>query len=263
MIVRYESDGTIVMITQNDHAMASGLFAAHWGNEHFERPQPYSSIVKAAAFHDRGWIDYETAPRLNGEGQTPNYRDVPIDSGQLRAFRWASDWLSHIDPYAGLLSAKHRTGLWQGRYGVITKPPLVQRGTLSPGILAFIAESEAHQAQTGAGLDGSQLMVNYNLLQVWDMMSLYICSTPSLSPTELGPAPTDYAGNNVILNFQPGADGKISLDPWPFDEPSLTANVVYRRLKVQRFETDSALQEAYFKTPPAVMAFTFVRGACF
>jgi hypothetical protein len=32
MIVRCESDGSIVMITQNDHAQLSGLFAAHWGN---------------------------------------------------------------------------------------------------------------------------------------------------------------------------------------------------------------------------------------
>jgi hypothetical protein len=35
MIVRYESDGTIVMITQNDHALISGLFTAHWGNKDF------------------------------------------------------------------------------------------------------------------------------------------------------------------------------------------------------------------------------------
>ena len=30
MIVRYESDGSIVMITQNDHAQLSGLFVAHF-----------------------------------------------------------------------------------------------------------------------------------------------------------------------------------------------------------------------------------------
>jgi hypothetical protein len=35
MIVRYESDGTIVMITQNDHALICGLSAAHWGNKDF------------------------------------------------------------------------------------------------------------------------------------------------------------------------------------------------------------------------------------
>ncbi len=39
MIVRYESDGTIVMITQNDHALLSGLFATHWGNGQFAKPR--------------------------------------------------------------------------------------------------------------------------------------------------------------------------------------------------------------------------------
>jgi hypothetical protein len=70
MIVRYESDGSIVMITQNDHAQLSGLFAAHWGNEKFEKPRPYPSLVRAAMFHDRGWIRYETSPQLNLETGT-------------------------------------------------------------------------------------------------------------------------------------------------------------------------------------------------
>ena len=146
MIVRYESDGSIVMITQNDHAQLSGLFAAHWGNDTFQKPQPYASLVRAAMFHDRGWIRYETAPQLNPEtGKTPNYREVPNDRTQLEAFEWAGDWLSAIDPYAGLMIAKHRSGLWQGRYGVIAHPPAIQRGKLAPEILAFIARSEAKQ----------------------------------------------------------------------------------------------------------------------
>ena len=50
MIVRYESDGSIVMITQNDHAQLSGLFAAHWGNETFEKPRPYPSLGAPRCF---------------------------------------------------------------------------------------------------------------------------------------------------------------------------------------------------------------------
>ena len=120
MIVRYESDGSVVMITQNDHAQLSGLFAAHWGNEGFEKPRPYGSLVRAAMFHDRGWIRYETSPQLNPQtGKTPNYREVPNDAAQLAAFEWAPDWLAAIDAYAGLMIAQHRTGLWQGRYGAI------------------------------------------------------------------------------------------------------------------------------------------------
>ena len=76
MIVRYESDGSLVMITQNDHAQLSGLFAAHWGNEKFEKPRPYPSLVRAAMFHDRGWIRYETSPQINLEtGKTDSYTE--------------------------------------------------------------------------------------------------------------------------------------------------------------------------------------------
>ncbi len=77
MIVRYESDGSIVTITQNDHALVAGLLAANWGNSDFAKPRPYESVVRATTFHDKGWIDYETSPRLNPDGKTPNYRDGP------------------------------------------------------------------------------------------------------------------------------------------------------------------------------------------
>ena len=62
MIVRQQSDGTIVMITQNDHAKLAGLFAAHWGNKSFLRPRPYTPIVRAAQYHDGGWLRYDPRP---------------------------------------------------------------------------------------------------------------------------------------------------------------------------------------------------------
>src|SRR3954469_5365922 len=165
MIVRYEADGSTVMITQNDHAQLSGLFAAHWGNEKFERPRPYTSLVRAAMFHDRGWIRYETGPQINPEtGKTPNFRDVPNDKAQLEAFEWAGDWLSGIDPYAGLMIAKHRTGLWQGGYCVITNPPAIQRGTLPPAVQEFIGRSEGKQKAAAGPFDAKELAINYSLL---------------------------------------------------------------------------------------------------
>lgn len=260
MIVRYESDGSIVMITQNDHAQLSGLFAAHWGNEDFEKPRPYGSLVRAAMFHDRGWIRYETGPQLNPEtGRTPNYRDVPTDDAQLEAFAWASEWLSAIDTYAGLMIAKHRTGLWQGRYGVIKHPPAIQRGKLAPEIEAFIARGEAKQKSAAEKLDAEELAINYNLLQVWDMMSLYICSNERLKPERIEPAPVSYSGQaGVALALIPLEPHTIALSPYPFDQPSLTANVIFRRLTQSKFKDSAELQSAYFKTAPQIAAFRLV-----
>ena len=260
MIVRYETDGTIVMITQNDHAQLSGLFAAHWGNEQFEKPRPYGSLVRAAMFHDRGWIRYETSPQLNPEtGKTPNYREVPNDKSQLEAFEWAGDWMSSIDPYAGLMIAKHRTGLWQGRYGVITYPPAIQRGVLPPSIKDFISLSEAKQKVVAEGVDTSELATNYNLLQVWDMMSLYVCSTEVLKPDRIEPVPVGYAGGAAVgMTLTPLEPATIALDPYPFDQPSLTANLIFRRLTQTKFKDSAELQEVYFKTAPQIASFRLV-----
>ena len=72
MIVRNQSDGSVVMITQNDHAKLAGLLAAHWGNREFERPRPYTSMMRAAQYHDGGWLRYETNPHpRSGHRQEP------------------------------------------------------------------------------------------------------------------------------------------------------------------------------------------------
>ena len=240
MIVRYKSDGSIVMITQNDHAQLSGLFAAHWGNEAFEKPRPYGSLVRAAMFHDRGWIRYETGPQLNPDsGKTPNYREVPTDRAQLEAFEWAGDWLSAIDAYAGLMIAKHRTGLWQRRYGVIKHPVAIQRGKLPPEIEAFITRSEAKQRSAAEKFDPDELAINYNLLQVWDMMSLYICSSEQLKLDRIEPVPVSYSGRGRCR-----PDARASGDAYDRPQPlSIRSALTHRQCdlpapdanQVQRF----------------------------
>jgi hypothetical protein len=248
------------MITQNDHAQLSGLFAAHWGNEKFERPHPYGSMVRAAMFHDRGWIRYETSPQLDSQtGKTPNYREVPTDKVQLDAFEWAGDWLSSIDAYAGLMITKHRTGLWQGRYGVITYPAAIQRGTLPPHIQAFVDRSEIKQKCAAKNLDAKELGTNYNLLQFWDMLSLYICSTESLKPDRVEPVPMDYSGAaRTAIAFTPIDAKTIALDPYPFDQPSLILSVIFRRLMQNKFKDATELQEVYFKATPQIASFKLV-----
>ena len=194
MIVRNQSDGTIVMITQNDHAKLAGLFAAHWGNDRFERPRPYAAVVRAAQYHDGGWLRYETNPILDpATGKSPSYQQVPNDAPQLAAYQWAIDMLTEVDRYTGLMVSKHRTGLWQQRYNAIRQPPPGPPRKLSAEIEAFVARNEARQNAIVAGLDRDEVAVNYNLLQVWDLMSLYICSNEQHKECTIEPVPTAYA----------------------------------------------------------------------
>ena len=260
MIVRNQSDGSVVMITQNDHAKLAGLFAAHWGNRTFERPRPYTSMMRAAQYHDGGWLRYETNPYLDpATGKSPSYQQVPNDAAQLAAYQWAIDMLTGIDSYTGLMVSKHRTGLWQQRYGAITQPPPGPPRRLTGEIEDFIARNEARQHVITAGLDRHEVAVNYNLLQVWDLLSLYICSNEQHKEHVIEPAPTAYStSGGVPLKLTPTTPATIAVDPFPFDQAPLEAAVVYRALPPSALCDAEAFKAAYFGARPQVATFTFV-----
>ncbi len=61
MVCPYDAS-RLLLILQTDHSRIAGLLAAHWGNDQFAEPQPYSSMVLAAQEHDSGWWDWEIKP---------------------------------------------------------------------------------------------------------------------------------------------------------------------------------------------------------
>jgi hypothetical protein len=263
MIVRYQSDGTVVMITQNDHAKLAGFFAAHWGNAAFERPRPYGPTVRAAHYHDSGWFRYETDPRFDPEsGKTPTYQAVPNDSVQLDSHQWGIDMVTGVDRYSGLLVSKHRTGLWQSRYGVMTQPPPGPPRVLSDAVKSFIARNEATQNAIAAELDPQEVATNYSLLQTWDLLSLYVCSNEQLKDHVIAPVPAGYSGGatGVTMRLAPRSDATIATQPFPFDRDALVANVVYRQLQQTELRDKDAFQAAYFAAQPQIATYTFVAG---
>jgi hypothetical protein len=257
--VRAESDGSLVMITQNDHAAASGFFATHWGNSQFARPQPFESTVRATYLHDLAWFYEETSPRFDRQtGRTPNYLEVPNNS-QIPAYKWANDWLFPIDAYAGLLVSKHRTGIWKSRYGLLKQPHYRLR-QLSPELEAFAAASHRQQDEVAAKFDAAEVNTNYILLQVWDLLSLYICSFEHLPAEQLiEPVPTGYGnGAAVCMRLAAAGGNRITIDPYPFDQPSLDVSVVCRRLPKSVFEDEASFRRTFFGTTPQLASFTFI-----
>jgi uncharacterized protein DUF3891 len=56
MIVRKSPAGSLTLIGQTDHSRFVGQLAAHWGNRDFAAPAPHDSVVRAATYHDYGWL---------------------------------------------------------------------------------------------------------------------------------------------------------------------------------------------------------------
>ena len=46
VIVRKQSNDELILIGQTDHSRLVGQLAAHWGNDTFAVPQPYTSMAR-------------------------------------------------------------------------------------------------------------------------------------------------------------------------------------------------------------------------
>jgi hypothetical protein len=257
MIVRKEAEG-LVLVGQTDHSRLVGQFAAHWGNARFAAPEPYESVVRAAVYHDYGWLSYETNPVLTDAGETPDFRQV--GAKQLASYQWCVDWLTGIDRYSGLIVSMHRTGLWRGRYGTIAYPTAFNPRALGAETEAFIKRHEAWQEDEQRRLDPVQVWTNYRMLQVWDLLGLYFCCA---EPAEdrIEPAPTVYgAGKSegVNLALRPAGRRRVALDPYPFAERPLTVQLTAKRLKRQRWDNEASFRRDYFSAPTELLAFELV-----
>ena len=259
MIVRKESDGELLLIGQTDHSRLVGQLAAHWGNERFAAPQPFDSVARAAAFHDYGWLRYETAPILNPSGETPEFRRLGTDSAQLASYQWCIDWLTAIDSYAGLLVGMHRTGLWRGRYDTVRHPEMSLR-KLSAETEQFIATNEARQKREETAFDADVLRTNYHLLQVWDLLGLYFCCQ---DPYEdyIDPVPLGYGGgqgDSVRMTLHPLSGHQVMFEPFPFRQRPCEIQLVFRRLPKARYADLDEFRRSYFQATVDIKRFELV-----
>jgi len=262
MIVRNEPDGTVLLVTQTAHSRLVGQFAAHWGNARFATPQPYDSVARAAAFHDYGWLRYETAPVFDLKtGLTPNFTSLPADERKLDEYRWCINWLLAGDPYASTIVSMHRTGLWRERYHAIEHPPHPFRPQ-SAAVDAFIAENEASRTRTIAehGWDAAQLRITYRLLQVWDLLGLYFaCQDPY--EQYIVPVPTSYAdrdGEGTRMTLTPRGPRTVAFDPFPFDAQPVRVQLAFQRLPAHGVADLEAFRRSYFSAPLELMEFELV-----
>jgi hypothetical protein len=257
MIVRERPDGALLLICQTDHAKLSGQCAAHWGNKDFARPQPYEAVVRAAMFHDSGWYDYEASPSIAPDTGKPfNFMQVAWGKPQRRAFEWAIDWMSRIDPYSGLLLSKHRTGLQRGRYDKVAHPKFFNTQNLPEDNEDFLARNEEAQATALRNYDEGEFWTNYQLLQAFDLISLFLCNKDVVDDY-IEPVPTSYDGHSrpVKMTLKTREANRIEIDPFPFDVDPLRVQLVRRELDRNSFPNPAAFREAYFKTVPQAAEF--------
>jgi Protein of unknown function (DUF3891) len=196
VIVRDLGDAWQVVL-QTDHADLAGQFANSWSDS----AAATESLKIAARRHDDGWAVWERAPRVDVDGKPVNFLDVDVRS-HLAFYRAGIAAITEHDPQSGLLVSMHGAGIYRQRYGLDPGLGLSRAPEAQEEIEAFVAEQEAKFG----GEPGAHRR-DYELLQLFDRLSLYFC----MRDVESGEV-AEVQG----YSLEPVGPWHVRISPYPF-----------------------------------------------
>ncbi|MFD2472673.1 DUF3891 family protein [Amycolatopsis silviterrae] len=239
--------GDLVLVDQNEHGRLAGDLTLRWGNSGFDAPTRRDQVRIGTARHDDGWLEADAEPLFNAEAQRPlHFLEIPLED-HLPLYQRGVDRIYQEDAYAGLLVSMHWTGLYRNRWGMQDGGVGIDPAATPLDEIRekHVAEEEQRWAETKKSLvkDSvrsdfeARLWYHYDLLQVWDLFSLYasladtspgdgpavpLASTLRSIDQRPGPrviqlAPSRIGGPRTDLTLTPVKPGVVVVDPFPFD----------------------------------------------
>jgi Protein of unknown function (DUF3891) len=244
-----EVDDKWQIVMQTDHADLSGDFARRWT----ERTNRSDSLEVAAERHDDGWAVWEQAPMCDVQSGKPlNFLDVGV-LAHLAFYRAGIAAITEQDSYAGLLVSMHGAGIYRGRYGLQPELSLTFAAGVREQVDAFVAEQESkfEAQERELGITVQERGHDYELLQVYDRLSLLFCMNDTLSPP-----PTELMGYQV----QPDGDGAVTMSPYPFEGAEQQFALVRRLVTRKNWSDGRTFRRDLFASDPEPTAIT-IRAA--
>jgi Protein of unknown function (DUF3891) len=259
MIVRTEGD-QLLLVRQVDHQFLAGRLAEAWGAAPLARPS--DAAIRATFAHDEGWRFWEENPRVDPRTHVPyQFTEVPV-AEHLAFYREGVEAAVAKDLYAGLLVNMHCVGLYNGRYGKVDGPAPRQRPPQDQAVITKLtSELEEQQArlreQLQLAADEPSLWRDYTLLQLFDLLSLYLCQGAAWE-LMLRPIPLVPPGEPSEVKLRPLDSTTVAASPYPFRPDSLQANVAVRMVPNRAYADDREFQDVYSHASEEIHCFDIV-----
>jgi hypothetical protein len=269
MIVQQHGD-PMVVIRQTDHAFLSGFFAREWGNEVFERPEPFASFCLAAAEHDNGWQEWELLPGVDPKTFAPHtFMTVPTDE-HIALYQRGIERAVRADLYAGMLIVGHCMNLYDRARATMPGYSAKYVKSHEQHLAAdFVQRLRLQQLRLKVDLrndpamrpftDESRIKANQQRLDVLDRLSLYFCLGEGGNIT-IEDVPVSEQ-SEVDWQLREVGENRYTLEPYPFRREPLEFALLERRIPKRRYMDEGDLQNVLTAAPFYNARFTLRSGA--
>jgi hypothetical protein len=263
-MIRIATPTGYTLVAHQEHARLAGRFAGHWGNTTFPAPAPAEimpEVLVSVARHDDAWAGRDATPFLTREHRPAAFtRELvgaysafeEIDLADYLAVRGAAtEAVAAEHPLAAILISMHTVNLLTEQADLATIKPADR-----PLHAAFIEGQLQRQRDLAASLPPafaayatpSLLQRAFEFLQFCDNLSLLTCVRYD-QPRPVRHAHPDATGARRTLTCPPVAEATFRLDPWPFDQPTLSFTVPARQVPSAACADLAAFRAVYTAAP--------------
>lgn len=272
MIQTAPQDAPRFAIKMDEHTALAGQFAEAFGNERFEPLEPRELLLYMIAHHDKGWVDFDAAPKTDPKTGLPyNLVDTPAED-ITRTSAGSPDFNEKRHPYCGLLSSMHSWGLYNGRYGMSDKVLIDSIPAQERHLADRMLEGElkrqqrlkaqlADDPQSAAWIENGHLFQNYKQLQLFDTLALYFNRTHegARGETRFERVPMN-AREDVSITLRPVSPGVYALSPYPFRASPAQFRFCGRYIRPSERGAHTDWSSVFARAPLEWQAFTLIAG---
>lgn len=253
--------------TMVQHLDLCDQYVRAFGNDQFERPEPYAEVIYIVGHHDRGWDELDANPVLDETSRLPcGIGSGPVP-GVVTTSRSSPEFNESRHAYCGLLSSMHSWGLYNERYGLTgfrvldggksVPVPSGEEDTVRELLDGELARQERLKAELSANpetagwVEEQRLFRNYKLLQFFDTLALYFnLRHTSTHAEEVFVHVPKSDTVDVDVTLRPKGNGRYTLTPFPFAGDRLETHSKGRYLAaLAKDEGPDELSAALYRQP--------------
>jgi hypothetical protein len=226
------------LVTQANHAAASGQLAALWTpGDTLLAPPWRDALLKAIAHHDDGWLAWDAAPAIDPQHHRPrSFTEMP-PRDSLAIWQQSIVACGQHSPLAGYAVAGHFLRLLAD-----------SQHAKQPFALTWASDMARLQQQWLAGttgLTGQMAAAATQLVRVFDWLSLWLCCYCPTDTSDVTTLPTttvdDSAATSTPVQLAHLANNVVEVTPWCFTTTTVDIELAAQNVPAQHYVTAEQL----------------------